>query len=827
MATYMRSPNTNMLLSQYFMPNLRDLSPATFPFALGTVTALLFHEEPTQEDVCFSIPLDSRSGERVLNSLFELKFMDRLMRYVLDALHGRIQASDVYPTVTFHDPAFDALMHFFMRYVAAAEHGQGLLMNHLNDIVTSLLALYAGNPFLTHSCAQLLASPGDIASLSSRDSAFLYVFTYSRTHALVRYALEGTTTIPNNLVRTAERDDGYFDEFMSFSEAVFNFTNAMCHGVDKQRSNGIKTMASLWSNRPTIATIRLFIDFGIPQKVAHCVQAPALKLEALSFFLQLLEGTSARNFEPAFNLIRRFSISPIVFAFTSLSLRSPQLPSNLKAVCCEIARNVVASMAVPDLCGLVATDVVWAIAELARDPLCQQLLSGALCGGSVIFVQLVRNSAQLQHACEANAIETQVPFDVAVLKDNLDFRESFAALKKLLSNLAPSKTAIPDQGLVERSVGFFVKLVKMSVQESDSVAKFTETQLLRANRYEIKESQFMKAQTRAKELAMNTTHAMVASVAVALFDLFRILCHFRCLSTMLLETMFEICGAQVPPSSAGLHPFNSIHEAFRCMLVYGASHLPPDFILARLPRILPTVFAMDIEYTRKCAAKDFANFQFIMRYPAHRAFRAQIFKLFIERQDPYARELFEYVLTEMIHDTSIVKLDSFAQVDAMQFPLRIEALNVVYLTIQGRELRPEAAAMLVEAMAKTKFMENERRLTEVNDSYTLVKSSIELLERILGADKLFDDELRKAAESQRDWLKMRFYREWNQALMERTEFPAKCFAPDRAKSPGMRPATSIAGGRASIAPKKSEPKIVTVKTNTAVRATTAAGNRKR
>lgn len=75
----MRTPNANVFVSQFFDPVLGELNETTFPFSLGIISALLFHEENNEKDIGYAFPLDSRSAERIISVLFDLNVWQLLL----------------------------------------------------------------------------------------------------------------------------------------------------------------------------------------------------------------------------------------------------------------------------------------------------------------------------------------------------------------------------------------------------------------------------------------------------------------------------------------------------------------------------------------------------------------------------------------------------------------------------------------------------------------------------------------------------------------------------------------------------------------------------
>jgi serine/threonine protein kinase len=339
--SYLKSTRTNMFLCQFIAPTLHDLNDDTFRFTLGTVTALLFHEDTIEDDIPFAFPLDNRSAERVLAALINLRIINKLVQYVLDFIHNKVHVSDVLPIIKFKDSNFESLLHFFTRFVAFAEHSQGVISNYVNEVILSLLCLYTGNPFLNRSSSELLSNKKESRAFINHDSAPLFLYTNAIAHPLVRYVLQWTNPLMGKLNRTLEHNDHYFGHFLSFSDAVVNFANAICHGIETQKMNGIKSMAVLWGNDAELSTVRLFLDFGIPQKIVHCFHVMGCRQEASSLLLQILNASTVRNFEPAFLLLRSAVQSPIVSLFIAAELRKPHLNGRIRQLDSEILKNII------------------------------------------------------------------------------------------------------------------------------------------------------------------------------------------------------------------------------------------------------------------------------------------------------------------------------------------------------------------------------------------------------------------------------------------------------------------------------------------------------
>lgn len=203
------------------------------------VHTLIFHQEEDEDDDEFAFPIDPQANSRVVRCVFSLKFIDKLVAFVINRLHKMIKLTDVIPTVTFHDSFFDKLLHFFTRSISSIEYGQGPLTPYVDDCIYLLLSLYAANPYLRYTSSQINSDPAAQRYLLNHDSSYLYIFTHVKAHPMLKYALSTSQYIATNLTRTKDHDDSYFAEFLNFGEGVYNLAHALCYSIEKQKANAI------------------------------------------------------------------------------------------------------------------------------------------------------------------------------------------------------------------------------------------------------------------------------------------------------------------------------------------------------------------------------------------------------------------------------------------------------------------------------------------------------------------------------------------------------------------------------------------------------------
>lgn len=779
---YMRTPNANVFMSQFFVPVLNELNEATFPFALGIISALLFHEESNEEDIGYAFPLDSRSAERVITALFDLKFMDTLVTFILKRVEKNIQLTDVIPTVTYKDDLFDSLIHFFMRFVASVEHGQGNLLSHTDDIGMSLLSLYAANPFLKSPSSQLVSSRNEMSKLMGTDSAPLYVYTYSRAHALVRYSMQYNCYVFNNLNRTHDHDDNYFMQFLPFSEAVFNFANAMCHSIEKQRTNAIKTMSSLWANSAGPSTVRLFIDFRVPQKVLHCFHIQGARIEAASFVNQILNTFKIQSYDPSFKILRETVICPALLGHSALIIRSSATNDGMKPQCLEIVKNILLNESAINVESLVHSDVIWSIIEMIRDPQCFLLIQDAITMAPAFYVRIIQASQFLQKTMFINGVCFMPKMDYRVFDDNLDLKESLSVLKKMTNffMLRYKPLIVPIESVenlnIERCFEFITKIINKSLKEADGVTKFIDTQIMKETRFEVKESSFIKNKNKAKELAnciMQSTILDVSRVFVDLMD--AMILYIQSANSEIKPELFDllkkIVVTNVPMCRTMPHPTNYLHHSFLLMLLdtfrKAKLNSPLFDCVKNFPSIWINILRAENNLTLLCSEKDIFETQLMSRYDSERSLRLKLFKTFVLSKNVDCEKLFEIVIKEMIHNTTVMKSNNSAsQIKKMKYPVRSEAIDMIKFVLDKRDVAEKNAKLMMSIMINNKFLEKERTLTDKNDNYNLVITSIELLESIVICTNLFLDEHIKFAKNQLESLKMRFIRKWNNITVQ-------------------------------------------------------------
>jgi hypothetical protein len=344
----------------------------------------------------------------------------------------------------------------------------------------------------------------------------------------------------------------------------------------------------------------------------------------------------------------------------------------------------------------------------------------------------------------------------------------------------------------------------------------------------------MKAQSKAKEVGASSSQSVICEICKVFVHLFSTLHRFWSNSGQYRRDVFEaivdLTTSAIPGCRTMPHPITVVHHACQKMILLvltsGGSFMRNDLV-RRLETIFTTVLRRDIAYAAHCATKsEYVDVQLIIRYPTDRAIRTAMFKFLVEHPSVGFQSVCRLVLTEMLHSTASVKADSFRSVEALEYPLRSEAIEFIRLVFGSRLNSAGPTATLVAELVALNFVKKERALANNSDNDHIVNSSIRLFKLLLANQDLFDEGFLVRAKAQLQSLQTRFSGTWNPDLIsdqrrgQSFERPITPFA-------GIRPATTLPKLRASAGPvAKNGSKIATSKSLPS-RAVTSIGFRKK
>ncbi|KAK8878378.1 hypothetical protein M9Y10_005146 [Tritrichomonas musculus] len=773
--SYMKSPDPNVFVSQFFAPILNNLNENNFIFAIGIISSLLFYEALTPDDSQYSFPLDIRSNERVIECLFQLQFVDKIVTFVINLMSNQITKMDVIPTLTYENVCFDAIHRFFMRFVSSVEKGTGALLGHVDEVIMSLLALYAASPLLRHNSGSLKSSPIELFDYSTVDSACVYMFTYTKLHPLIRYALEASPFIMNSLIRTTEHDDTYFNSFLNVSEIAYYFSSSLLSTNDKQKINHIKTLAAIWQNGQQISIVRLFLDFKIPQKIIHSYYSPPVRNEASSFICSAFRVVKLKSFDPTCILLQNVLCQPTVVLHCATSIKPSNTSELLKPASVEIIRSILFGESAAAIILLVVNDILWSIAELSKDSTFANLINDIISYSSIFVIQIIMSSQHLQHQLGENGIDFIPNLDYRDVNESLDLDETLTIAKRLSAALFIRQSPLPadlrqQTPPIKQSCDFLSRAVGLLLKECIRLAVSIDNQVYDASKYDLKGSKMLKAKTKVKEEKFSKKLSLINEMCDALQHLFRCLCFYwrnsnEQLSTQLFDDIKNTIIQQIPFCNSLPHPSSKVHQSLQRMILYCIQNLPNDSPVIKLLNdfgdLWPQVMHRDILFIMSCVDKDVTQTQMLERYPIEKNIRIEMLKSMITSQlIGNFLPIFKIIIDEMLYNKTEFKYDSTAMLNlAQRFPMRSEAISIILFVLEFRERYESASKQLASELVYNQFIEKERKLTEEDDNHFLVNSSILFMKMVTQCYGLFTELIIKKAQALLESLCLRFSRD--------------------------------------------------------------------
>lgn len=815
---YMRQPNPAVFVREFFKPSLDNMTHTSFPFTLGIIGALIFHEEMAEEDAGYSFPLDSRAAEQVISALFDVHFIDQLVVFVLNRVEGRITYNDVNPTLRFQDDTFSGLLRLFERFVAAVEHGHGALLEHVDEVVLSLLALYTGNPYLRHGSDTVLKDGQMLFKFSTTGSAALFVFTHTQMKGLISHALRESSYIINSIRRTPEHNDGYFKQFVSFGESVYGLANAMCHSIEKQRMNAIMVMENLWNYGQVMHIVRLFVDFRVPQMVIHCFMNSNARVNAMEFVNDTMAAIKLKSFDSTYMILHSCVHRSPVMQFCAASLKSQD--DEVKEHGLNIINRVVFGDSAAAFVSLFVNDVVWTAIEYSKDPKISDLVIDILYYSSPFVVQVLQASQSLKRALKSVGLEVDEDFDFSSLSDHMDTATAFDKMRRLAATLFIRQSSLPadivaNEPPLKQATDFLMRTVDQALQEADFAAACLDNEVAQSTRFDMKGTTYLKAKNTAKNTDFSQTRILIARLCDALLHLFRCLCfYWRSPDSDCARSLFKFILAKIqepiPVCDAFAHPAYLVHHCLQRMAMHALIDLPStspvrDRMFA-IQEIWPKVMLRDITFVVQCAEKDIVEIQLPIRYPEERRIRQKMFQtIVIDKHAANISPLLHVIVGTMLHNKAEFKIGSLAQ--QYRFPIRGEAVNMIMFLLNIRDKYETAAKRLAEELTNANFLEAEKRLTDMDNDQHFIDSSIVLLRTITQCKSLFDENIIKLAQAQLETLCMRFSREWmNTSAFQETQISSTA-SPSKQPvrpTPKLRALTNLGGavptGQTSMLP---------------------------
>ena len=771
---YMRQPNSRVFVNEFFRPALDNLTDASFPFALGIISALIFHDEMADEDASYSFPLDTRAAERVIKSLFDIKFMDRLILFVLNRIERNITYKNVNPNITFVDDAFNWLLHLLQRFVGAVEHGQGSLLNHVDEVVMTLLALYAANPRLRNTSESFLENPNSLFSLASTGSAATFVFTYHHVKPIVTSALQRSSYILNALKRTTEHNDEYYNSFLAFGDKVYQFANAMVHSIEKQRANAIFMLLQIWGNGQQIHITRLFLDFRVPQMAIHCFLNQHAKVEGARFVNEAFSAVKLKSFEPTYRILHSVITQSPVFLQCADAVRTFG-HDDMKDECLELIRNIIFGNSASAVRQLVISDVFWSLSEQDKAVDIYNLLTEAICFASKFVLQIVFSSSHLRKILRNANMDSDTHFDIKLLTKQLtNIEETLEIAKRLSSSLFIRQSGLPEElkrnkAPLDVATQFLIKAIRFTIEESDKAAQVLDKEVIQSTRFDLKGTTYLKAKSTARNTDFADFQGTICEMCDVLLHLFRCICFYykdpgSIYPKYLVEFILDIIAAPVPECHSMPHPAYFVFHCIQQMALHCLIDLPETspirLAMMTIQEIYPQVMLRDVMFVMHCIEKDIVEMQLITRYPKERQLRMKFFQtIMLDPQSTNLNPILRFISTDMLHNKVQFTGDTVLSQN-YQFPIRSEAINMITFLFSVQEKYESSVKRLVDELVASKFVEEEKKLTDSNTDQQLSSTSILFLKLIMQNRHFFNERTLKAAKDLLETLCMRYTRDW-------------------------------------------------------------------
>ena len=777
MDNYMRTPDPNVFVAQFFTPVLNHLTEETFHYAIGIVSSLLFFENPIEDDSAYAFPLDSKATEKVITSLFEVKFVEKLVDFVLKSIDRTITVNDVNPTITYENECFDGLHKFFNRFVSSVEKGSGPLIGYVDEVIMSLLGLYAGTPHLRYNSVVLKASGHDFSHQITRDNAALYVYVHQKLHGLVKFSLDASPFIIKSLKRFPEHNDAYFDNFLSISDAVYSFAHSLCCTVETQRANAIKTMASIFQNGQSLSVVRMFLDFRVVQKVAHCFYMPSVRNDACSFICSCFRAIRMKSYDPTYYMLQSAINVPTILLHCASGIKvggneSIKLPS------IEIIRNVLFGDSLNAIINLVYDDIIFTIADNSKDTLFHNLLKDAIGYASVFVQHIITASPVLLKTMSLNGMDFVPEFDPkSISETTTDINEILPLAKKLAAVLFTRQTAMTQITSFPVSSGstVLIQIINITIKECENMARMLDTQAYKPRPPDAPPIS-LRSKSKAKEQSFQAAQDTVNEMCEVIFLLFRILCYFWRKNEYpvpkdLMDYLKELLFRTPPYCRTMLHPVNQVYYIVQLIFVYIFSHMPNDNQIFQhlkdFGNLWAEVMHQGISFVFQSSDKETAILQLFAKYPLDRRVRERMLMPLIKQRSDLL-PIFKVIISEMLWNKTELKWDFSCYLnERYRFPLRSEAMKFVLKILRLRELYEQPARLLARELVQANFLENEKHLVELDDNFFFVKTSIDFLRVVMQCQTLFSESIRKETKVQLDSLEVRFSRQLNPQIIRK------------------------------------------------------------
>lgn len=747
---YTAYPDPKVFVAQFFYPVLDNLMPSNFSFAMGIITALIFNDDMTEEDIAYSFPLGKRANLNVIACLFKNNFLDIIVKFVINNLSKEMTKENVAYGSSYNNEIFNDIFKFYDKFLKTVEHGQGPLMLYVNDVVQSLYELYACNPFMRYETSFQMLETNEYF----KDSCCLFIFMHNKLYNLVLFAAQGSSYIANCIVKTQEHNDAYYEQFIPFSNNVYSLAYSVVFGNEKQKSNTIKNIVGFWNNGQSIPIVRLFVDFKVPQKIFQCVTFPSSRNDATSFLIAASKTTLTHEGSPTHTYIQQCMKSSVMLSACMIFVRDPNATDGARQPLLEVIKMISHFNSIHDATKLFISEAIPYIAENSANVLFRGSIDTIISRVSPIAIEIIMQSSYLQKIFSVFSIEYVPKVDLRVFAEELDINDNIELTKSLCSLFYLRQSTLPpefsNQRLPLTETSKYIQYILMNIPaEGDMILKPQENKQRDDN-----DITKIKRSNARKEISFEYFSAKSSLLFRYIFLLFKNIMKAtqNRPPTDLVAFLSSKLSEDIHRSVEAEHPSVYAHLCIRNICIYLVVRTSDLNIKTNLVNQFYHIINRDIVTLTNLTEPNMIV-HMTGAYFQMKAQRIELLRAYIALVKK-PTDLINNIANKILHNTTLFDVPMFNSLrDKIMYPIRIEGENMFRIIINQKT---DISKQLAVAIETSNFLENERKLSDMNSNEPLVSSSLRMFNTIFSRSDLFSPHFVKQCAAMKDSFTSRF-----------------------------------------------------------------------
>jgi hypothetical protein len=200
--------------------------------------------------------------------------------------------------------------------------------------------------------------------------------------------------------------------------------------------NAIKGVVALWQNGGSLSTVRLFVDFHVPQQIIQNYGIEATRNDAFSFAGSVSRAVGLKPYDATMTLLGLTVHCPIVVLHASHGIRRClNGDDNMKLPGIELSRSVYFSESAASVASLVVNDLLSLVVDLSKETVFKNIIADVLEFGSPLAFDVVVLSPQLTRTLEAHDIPVSVNIDFRLLREQLTLQNLLSLAKRFSASV--------------------------------------------------------------------------------------------------------------------------------------------------------------------------------------------------------------------------------------------------------------------------------------------------------------------------------------------------------------------------------------------------------